>query len=98
MRLGNRTAMVDLIDLPESADNATLLGIDASEDLGIVINTPQRAWHYTRRNPSVTDQIVTQSAVTASTAIPLGTPGYGTASRISDRYPAPGPIAASQRD
>lgn len=47
VQLGKRT-IIDYysIDIPLAADNMTLLGIDALEDLGIIINTPQWVWKY----------------------------------------------------
>lgn len=49
VKMGNWTIIVDMNDLPGAADNPTLMGIDTLEDLGIVINAPQRAWHYVNK-------------------------------------------------
>lgn len=42
VRPGNCTTIVDLIDLPEAANNTMFLGIIVNmEDLGIIVNAPQ---------------------------------------------------------
>nr|XP_034194161.1 uncharacterized protein LOC117610644 [Osmia lignaria] len=44
--LEGRTIPTQFIILPNSKDNRTLLGVDFMEDAGIIINTPQRSWHF----------------------------------------------------
>ncbi|CAB3242153.1 unnamed protein product [Arctia plantaginis] len=44
--IGQRNLPISFTVLPEAKDNRTLLGIDFLESSGIVLNLPQRCWHY----------------------------------------------------
>ena len=46
VELEGRTPYTDFIVLPDSRDNRTLLGCDFIEDIGAVVNTPQRHWYF----------------------------------------------------
>lgn len=49
LHLEGRTIPTQFIVLSGSKDDRTLLGMDFLEDAGIVINTPQRSWHFVEK-------------------------------------------------
>lgn len=44
--IGQRIRPITLSAMPEANNNRTLLGIDFLESAGIVLNLPQRSWHF----------------------------------------------------
>ncbi|KAL0869439.1 hypothetical protein ABMA27_007673 [Loxostege sticticalis] len=44
--IGGRILPITLAVIPEASENRTLLGIDFLETSGIVLNLPQRTWHF----------------------------------------------------
>lgn len=46
IRIGNRIRKIRFIYLPKSKNNRTLLGMDFLDQAGIVLNIPQRYWHF----------------------------------------------------